>query len=197
LETLGSFILAALALAGSPGPNTLSLAAVGAAFGRRSGLGYMAGMTLGMLIVITIVGSGISALVFALPGVAPVVTVAAAAYFLYLAWRIATAPPIGAARADRGVPKWYEGTGLSLVNPKAYAAMAAMFSGFVLIDGAPFGDGLAKAAMLVGVIVFVNLCWLTAGAFLTRFFRDPRTSRIINVTFAVLLIASVIVAVLL
>jgi threonine/homoserine/homoserine lactone efflux protein len=41
------------------------------------------------------------------------------------------------------------------------------------------------------------LAWLIAGAALTRFFRDPRTSRAINVTFAVLLIASVALALLL
>ena len=35
------FLLAGFALAGSPGPATLSLAATGAAFGARRGLGYM------------------------------------------------------------------------------------------------------------------------------------------------------------
>ena len=37
------FVLAGFALAGSPGPATLSLAATGAAFGARRGLGYMTG----------------------------------------------------------------------------------------------------------------------------------------------------------
>jgi threonine/homoserine/homoserine lactone efflux protein len=37
----------------------------------------------------------------------------------------------------------------------------------------------------------VNIAWLLTGALLTRFFRDPRTNRIVNVTFAVLLLVSV------
>ncbi len=50
--------------------------------------------------------------------------------------------------------------------------------------------------MLAAIISAVNLAWLVAGAALTRFFREPRTNRIINVTFAVLLVASVAFALL-
>ena len=42
--------------------------------------------------------------------------------------------------------------------------------------------------------VLLCLLALLTGAALTRFFRDPRTNRIINVSFAVLLIVSVIAA---
>jgi threonine/homoserine/homoserine lactone efflux protein len=45
------------------------------------------------------------------------------------------------------------------------------------------------------VIVFVNVLWLLSGAMLTRFFRDPRSNRMINIAFAVLLLASVVIAV--
>jgi threonine/homoserine/homoserine lactone efflux protein len=38
---------------------------------------------------------------------------------------------------------WFEGTFLSLVNPKAYAAMAALFSGFILVAGDPVAIDLA------------------------------------------------------
>ena len=50
--------------------------------------------------------------------------------------------------------------------------------------------------LLFAVIVSVNAAWLLSGAALTRFFRDPRTNRAINVTFAILLIASVAFALL-
>jgi len=197
VEALGTFILAALALTGSPGPNTLSLAAVGAAVGRMRGLQYMAGLNLGVAIVILIVGSGISGFLFALPGAAPVITAMAGIYFVYLAYRIATAPPLNSAAEPGSEPKWFEGTFLSLVNPKAYAAMAAMFSSFNLVAGDQLEDTLLKAAVLMSTIIFVNISWLFAGAGLTRFLRNERMSRAINVTFAVLLILSVAVAVLL
>jgi threonine/homoserine/homoserine lactone efflux protein len=50
---------------------------------------------------------------------------------------------------------------------------------------------------VAAIIVAVNIAWLLAGASLTRFFREPATNRLINVTFAFLLIASVVVALLL
>ena len=43
--------------------------------------------------VMAIVASGLVGLLLAIPGATPIVTVLAAAYFLDLAWRIATAPP--------------------------------------------------------------------------------------------------------
>jgi len=185
-----SFVLAGLALAGSPGPATLSLAATGAAFGARRGLGYMIGIIVGLVMVMGIVATGVMGVLLALPGVTPLIATAAAAYFVYLALRIATAPPVGE-QAERGhQPSFAGGLFLSLVNPKGYAAMAALFSGFVLVRSRLELDVAAKAIVLVAIITVVNLAWLFAGAALMRFFQQPRSNRIINVIFAVLLVAS-------
>ncbi|WP_439498027.1 LysE family translocator [Bosea sp. (in: a-proteobacteria)] len=191
MEGFVGFVLAAIALAGSPGPANLSLAATGAAFGAREGLVYAAGITVGMAGVIAITASGMVGILMAVPGVAPAVTVAAGGYFLYLAWRIATAPPLSATDARGERPSFVAGALLSLVNPKGYAAMAALFSGFVLLRERVTADALAKAAVLLAIIAAVNLVWLVTGAALTRFFHEPRTNRLINVAFAVLLIVSV------
>ena len=171
------FALAGFALAGSPGPATLSLAATGAAFGARRGLAYMCGIIIGMVAVMAIVASGVMGLLLAVPGATPVVAILAAAYFVYLAIRIATAPPLSDESGERRQPSFGAGMFLSLVNPKGYAAMAALFSGFVLLHG--------RLALDAGVKI----------ALLTRFFRDPRSNRIINIAFAVLLLASVAIAV--
>ena len=194
MEGLPAFLLAAVALAGSPGPATLSLTATGAAFGARRGAAYLAGIVIGMVAVMAIVASGLVGLLLAVPGATPVVTVLAAAYFLYLAWRIATAPPLAADTAERRTPTFAGGLLLSLINPKGYAAMAALFSGFVLVQERLALDAAVKMAVLVLIITAVNVAWLLAGAALTRFFRDPRTNRAINVAFAVLLVASVALA---
>ena len=196
MDGLPGFILAALALCGSPGPATVSLAATGAAFGPRRSLAYMAGIDAGMVVVMSVTAAGVTGLVLAIPGATPVVAVLAALYFVHLAWRIATAPPLGDT-APGSEPSFAAGVLLSLVNPKGYAAMAALFSGFVLIRGRPELDAALKLGVLVVIVVSVNAAWLIAGAALTRFFREPRTSRVINVAFAILLVASVGAAVLL
>jgi threonine/homoserine/homoserine lactone efflux protein len=193
MEGLPGFILAALALCGSPGPATVSLAATGAAFGRR-GLSYMSGIDAGMVIVMSITAAGVTGLVLSIPGAKPVLAVLAALYFVHLAWRIATAPPLTENSAQHREPSFAAGVALSLINPKGYAAMAALFSGFVLVRARAELDVGLKLAILILIVVSVNLAWLFAGSTLTRFFREPRTSRMINVTFAVLLVASVGVA---
>jgi threonine/homoserine/homoserine lactone efflux protein len=196
VEGLLAFVFAGFALAGSPGPNTLSLAAAGAAFGARRSVFYLVGLVVGMAGVMAITASGLTGLVLALPGATPVVVAISALYFVYLAFRIATAPPLAENDAAHSEPKFFGGMFLSLVNPKGYAAMAAMFSGFVLIPARHDLDIAVKIAVLTAIIVVVNIVWLIAGAALTRFFREPRTNRIINVTFALLLVASVAFALL-
>jgi threonine/homoserine/homoserine lactone efflux protein len=196
MDGLLGFILAGFALAGSPGPNTLSLAATGAAFGARRGLGYMAGLVIGMVAVMAVTATGVIGVLLALPGATPLVTIAAALYFAYLAFRIATAPPLTEGTSQRRQPSFTAGLLLSLVNPKGYAAMAALFSGFVLVSQRLALDAALKGVVLLAIILIVNTAWLFAGAALTRFLREPRLNRIINVTFAVLLIVSVAFALL-
>jgi len=180
-----------VALAGSPGPATLSLAATGAAFGARRGLRYMSGIVAGMAGVMAIVASGVLAMLLAVPGATPVLTALAAAYFAYLAFRIATAPPLAQRGEQERAPSFAGGVFLSLVNPKGYAAMAALFSGFVLVRERLALDAAAKMLVLLAIITAVNLAWLAGGAALTRCFRDPRANRAINLVFAALLLVSV------
>src|SRR5690606_17149197 len=111
------FLAAALALAGSPGPNTLSLAAIGAAYGWRRGRNYLIGLSLGMALVIALVGSGVTGLVFLVPGARPAVIAIASAYFIWLAWKIATAPPLGEAGGNASPPGPMAAVLVSLTNP--------------------------------------------------------------------------------
>lgn len=194
MDGLAGFLLAALALAGSPGPATLSLTATGAAFGAGRGVAYLAGIVVGMVAVMATVAGGLVGLLMAVPGVTPVVTVLAAAYFLYLAWRIAMAPPLTEDSGGRRAPSFAAGLALSLVNPKGYAAMAALYSGFVLVPDRLGADIAVKMTVLTLIIIAVNVAWLLAGAALTRYFRQPRSNRLINVAFAMLLVASVALA---
>ncbi len=73
--------------------------------------------------------------------------------------------------------------------------MAALFSGFTLLAGRLVLDAGVKTAVVTAIIVAVNIAWLCTGAVLTRYFRDPRSNRIINVIFAVLLLASLAMAI--
>jgi threonine/homoserine/homoserine lactone efflux protein len=196
MDGLLALFTAALTLMGSPGPATLSSAAAGAAYRLRA-VPYVLGISLGTITVMVLVAAGVTGLVTSIPGAAPVISGLAAAYILYLAWRIATAPPVGALDRQAAAPPFIGGYAMAVVNPKAYGAMGALFSGFPLIPDDPVTGGMLKVAILSGFALAINATWMSVGAGLARAMRNPRTSRALNVTFAVLLVASVVAAVLL
>ena len=188
---LPGFVLAGIALTGSPGPAVLSRAAAGAAFGVRRSLPLVAGIISGVLTVLLVTAAGLTGLILAQPVIGPAVRLLAVGYLVFLAWAIATEPPLGSdAGADRR-PSFLAGVFLGVGNPKAYAAMAALFSGFTLVRDAAVHDAALKMALLVGIMVVVNLLWLLLGAALTNAFRDARLNRAINIVFALSLLASV------
>ncbi|MEM9129437.1 MAG: LysE family translocator [Pseudomonadota bacterium] len=193
IDQIGPFLLAAFALTGSPGPNTLSAAAVGASFGRKRGLPFAMGLCLGVALVLIFTGSGVAAAIFTLPSVAPVITLLAAVYFIYLAFRIATAPPLGGAqaRSDSQIPRWYEGVAITLANPKAYAAMGALVSGYTLVPTSIIADLSLKAVLTILVVCVVNFGWLSFGAWLSKVLRSESTAKRVNFGFAILLLLSV------
>ncbi|HUS55307.1 MAG TPA: LysE family translocator [Thermohalobaculum sp.] len=196
MDGLIALFTAALALMGSPGPATLSSAAAGAAYRLRA-VPYVLGISLGTITVMVLVAAGVTGLVTSIPGAAPVISGLAAAYILYLAWRIATAPPVGALDHQAAPPPFLGGYALAVVNPKAYGAMGALFSGFPLIPDDPVTGGILKVAMLAAFALAINATWMSVGAGLARAMRNPRTSRALNIMFAVLLVASVVAAFLL
>jgi threonine/homoserine/homoserine lactone efflux protein len=197
MQDVSSFLVAAIALTGSPGPATLGLAAAGAAFGVRRSWVLLAGILAGVLIVMLMTATGIIGLVLAQPGLGPAVTALAAGYMLYLAYRIATAPLPGEPSAADRPPGLGTGLFLGFGNPKAYAAMGALNSGFVLVRDDLMADVAAKAVILAVVIAAGGWLWLLAGSALTRWLRDPVMGRAINIGFAVLLVASIALAFLL
>ena len=191
-----ALMLTSLVVMGSPGPATISVAGVGAAFGFRRTLPYMLGLILGTCAVLVAVAAGAVSILASFPGLAPVLAVVSALYMLYLAFKIATAPPLESKSPQASAPPLAAGLLLGIANPKAYVAITAVFTGTIVAAGAPLLDGLAKLVALSGMIVLIHLCWLVAGSSFSRFLHDPLRSRIVNIALAVLLLVSVTLALL-
>lgn len=86
-----TFAAAVFLLIVTPGPGVLSTAGVGAAFGWRQGLFYVAGLCAGTNLVSLAVISGLAAVILAEPVVRTVLLFASSAYLGYLALGIALA----------------------------------------------------------------------------------------------------------
>jgi threonine/homoserine/homoserine lactone efflux protein len=194
LDNLLLLWAAAIPLMGSPGPANLSLAAVGASYGARAGVWFAAGIAAGTFCVLLLIASGLTAVILSLPAVKPVVVILAAAYILYLAWRTATAPPLAASTPETAAPGFVAAFALAIANPKAFAAIGAVFSGHTLISGQVLADAVAKIIALSGIIVLADLAWLLLGSVISSALTTPRTSRIANIGFALLLVGSVALA---
>lgn len=185
----GELLVLAAVVMGSPGPATLSLTAAGSAFGVRRSLAYLAGIVGGTIVVLLAVAAGLTAVITALPSLRDALIVAAAVYIVWLAVRIAAAPPLARASAA-GRPSLPAGAFLGVANPKAWVAIAAVFASARLSDARVL-DAALKVAILGPMVVVINVAWLLAGASLAPVLADRRRARAVNVGLALVLVASV------
>ncbi len=192
---IGPLVLMSVAIMGSPGPATVSLVAAGSAFGLRRSLPYLAGIIAGTTIVLLAVATGITAALLAVPAIGAVLIWVSAAYILWLAYRIATAPPLSAPAAAPRAFSFAGGTLLGVANPKGWVAIAAVFASARLADAAA-ADATAKIVVLTGMIVVICASWLAAGRSVAPLLRDPRRARLVNATLAVAVVAATGLAVL-
>jgi threonine/homoserine/homoserine lactone efflux protein len=188
-DALGTLVVTSLAIMGTPGPATISLTAAGSAYGLRRSLTYLAGIIAGTTVVLLAVATGITAALLAVPAVRPVLIAAGAGYIVWLAYHIATAPPLAAQAERSAAPGLAGGALLGVANPKAWVAIAAVFASARLAGGAAL-DAAAKTAVLTVMIVVINSTWLAAGASLAPVLRDARRARLVNTALAVVLVAA-------
>ncbi len=179
-----SFALAVFLLIITPGPGVLSTAGVGAAFGSRAGLRYVAGLFVGTNLVALAVVSGLAAVLFTSPIVRNVLLVLSATYLLYLAFRIASAGARIAFIEAKGQPGFFSGIILQAINPKAYAVNTTLFSGFAFLPGHLLTETLIKFTILNAIWIPIHLLWLVAGSAVQRLELEPRVQFRINLLMA-------------
>ncbi len=189
-----AFVAAGIVLVASPGPATLSLAAAGAAFDARDARIYLFGIMSGAALVILGVAAGLLTAILSVPYAATFLAIVSFAYLGYLAYRIATAPPVESKKRLSAAPGFMTGLVFNLSNPKAYAAFAALFAGFDLLPETPFLSTVVETSICFALVIVTDIAWILIGSALRRHLHDPRKSRAINVSFAILLILSVIPA---
>jgi threonine/homoserine/homoserine lactone efflux protein len=188
------FVIAVFFLLITPGPGVLTTAGIGAAFGYRSGLGFVGGLMLGGFINLMIVISGLATIVLAVPSLRAVLLFASVGYLIYLAFRIASAgSKIGFAPAK--IPLGFtNGLTLQFINPKAYVVSTALFSGFAFMPETPVMEIVVKILLFNAIWVPVHLIWLAAGTRLGSLNLSHTSQRIINIGMAVSLLVVVGVA---
>jgi threonine/homoserine/homoserine lactone efflux protein len=186
LPLLGFAIVASV----TPGPNVLMVAAAAAGHGLRAVLPHMLGITFGFTAMIALVGLGL-AWPLAIPAVHRALQLIAAVWMLWLAWKIATAPPPGegGARPPLG---FVQAALFQWVNPKAWMVAGAAIAGYTLA-GAPLLPQVLAIALVFGLVSMpCLLVWAGLGAGARRVLGDARRLRRFNLAMGALLALSVL-----
>ena len=185
-----TFAIVSLLMFITPGPGVLSLAGVGAAFGWRQGLRYMAGLFAGHFLVSIAVITGLAAIILAEPFIRRLLLLASAGYLGYLALRIALAGS-KISFIQINAPGFMTGMTLQFINPKAYAVHTTFFTGFAFYPDSFVVETGVKLIIMNAIWISLHLCWLYAGCKLNELNLPDKTQKLINIFMAICLVAVV------
>ncbi len=173
----------------TPGPNNTFLMASGLTHGFLRTLPPILGVALGFSVMTLGVAFGVAHLFKALPVLTEILKVGSVIYMLWLAWRIASADPRPKSPQDARPVTFLEAAGFQWVNPKAWSMSLAASAGFVVAD-APTLSVVTIAAIFLIIGLGSSSTWAAGGTALRKIVDNPRAVRAINITLALLLIAS-------
>lgn len=190
---LGGFIVAAVAIIISPGPDTIVILRHALTGGRGTGLAAVSGVQLGLLVHTALAVAGISLLIASSPVLFKALTVIGA---VYLAWlgiqslrgvgglKVETgAAPAGAARACR------EAALCNILNPKVILWYLALLPNFVNPEA---GGVTAQLIVLSALMIVLNILWQAPMALaadgVRRWLGRPEAMRAVNRVSGVILL---------
>ena len=185
-----AFLVFALVAAITPGPSNVMLTATGAVAGVVGGLPCLAGVAVGMGLLIFAVAMGLGQLVLAHALVLKVLNWAGAAFLLWLAWKIATAKH-GREAADKKPVGFIEAALFQWVNPKSWLVGVSAASTYLQASESALLQSAWFAALFVAAATPSGFVWLLFGASMQRLLRSPRAARIFNIVMGASLAASV------
>lgn len=187
-----AFYLFALVAAVTPGPSNLLVLSAGAQNGWRVGLRCLAGVVAGMALLIALTVGGLGALLQARAEWLALLRWAGSAFLLWLAWQVATAPPLSEPH-DVGHAGFWRALGFQWMNPKSWivgASAATSFGGS--IEASPLMRGCVLGAVFALAAAPPCAVWLAFGSALHRKLADARSSRLFHRTLGALLALSVL-----
>lgn len=175
----------------TPGPNNVMLASSGANYGLRATIPHMVGIACGFTVMLVIITAGLAAVLLAWPPVLPAMRWAGAVWMIWLAWKIATAPP-PAAGTPRRVLGFWGAAAFQWINPKAWLITLGAASEFTSPD-----QPIALQALRIGGVFFMvafpcMVPWVLLGKGAARVLRSRGQIRAFNTAMALLLVLSII-----
>jgi threonine/homoserine/homoserine lactone efflux protein len=184
--TLSSLILFAavyFAAVATPGPGVAALIARVLGQGLRGVAPFIAGYFVGDMIWLTFAATGLAVIAKTFAGVFVAIKFAGAAYLLYLAWRMATAPAAVDATpsaATQGSRAFFGSLSLTLGNPKVMVFFLSIMP--LVVDPRMLTLlALFELAVVCAIVIFSTLALYALAANRARtLLRSTRAMRCVN-----------------
>ncbi len=185
-----AFVVFAVVMFFTPGPNNIMLLSSGLTYGFRRTLPHVAGIAIGFAFMIGAVGIGFGAVFIAYPVLQTILKFAGAAYLIYLAAAIAMSEPVSAGQDNqRGPMTFWGAAAFQWVNVKGWVMVIGTITAYAGIASFPWNIAIQTAlSLLLGVVSCAT--WALFGSALRPLLTSRRMVRAFNVVMAILLLAS-------
>ena len=187
---LTAFVLFALVMCFTPGPNNIMLLSSAVTYGFRRTVPHIAGITIGFAFMVGAVGLGLGTVFVAYPVLESILKYAGAAYLIYLAVAIAMAGPVKPGQDNQRGPMTFWGAAVfQWVNVKGWVMVIGTITAYAAIASFPVNIAIQTGVtFLMGAASTVT--WALFGTALRPLLSSEGTVRAFNIVMAVLLLAS-------
>jgi threonine/homoserine/homoserine lactone efflux protein len=185
LPGLVVFATALLIAAASPGPGIAAIVARVLGRGTRGAVAFTMGVAIGDVVWLTFAVVGLAALAQAFHGVFVVIKYLGAAYLLYLAYKLWTAPA-EARDVDADLSRehplrlFFGGLAVTMGNPKVMVFYLALLPTILDLAGVTVVGYAELVAVTLAVLGLVFSAYILLAARARRLFTSPKAIRMVN-----------------
>ena len=183
--SFAEFLIAAMVMEITPGPNMTWLALLSAREGRVAGFHAVAGIATGLTVLAIFAAIGAAALITTWPLHYTALRWGGVLFLLFLAWEAWIGEKDDANAVEPG-RQFRRGLIVNLLNPKAAAVFIVMIPGFAGSD-APAGALIAMTLTYLAIATLAHVLIVAFAGSFERALADPRRERIVRRIFALAL----------
>ncbi|MFH0296814.1 LysE family translocator [Bradyrhizobium sp. 31Argb] len=190
-SVLIAFVMFAVVMFFTPGPNNIMLLSSGLTYGFRRTVPHMAGITVGFAFMVGAVGLGLGTVFIAYPVLQTILKYIGVAYLIYLAAAIAMAEPSSPESGDRsGRPMTFWGAAMfQWVNAKGWVMVIGTITAYAAIAAFPWNIAIQVGlSLILGTLSCI--AWALFGTALRPILTSRQAVRAFNIVMAILLLAS-------
>lgn len=185
LASLLVFAGALFVAAASPGPGIAAIVARVLGRGMNGAIAFTAGVALGDVVWLTLAVLGLAVVAQTFQAVFLAIKYAGAAYLLYLAWKLWTAPVVAhdvePDTSDvKRVRLFLAGLAVTLGNPKVMVFYLALLPNIIDLATVTIWGWLELSLVVLAVLALVFGGYVMLAARTRRLFTSPRAMRLVN-----------------